>query len=84
MTVPDQPSSSEALFTVLSSRIQLLPLARKKLVYFVRRGSDVDGQAASEKLRVAFPCSKTGRSCIIPLTMKWSDHITVDPQIRYD
>ena len=35
MTVPDQPSSSEALFTVLSLRIQLLPLARKKLFHFV-------------------------------------------------
>jgi len=37
MPVPDQPSSSEALFTVLSLCIQLLPIVRKKHVYFVSR-----------------------------------------------
>ena len=38
----------------------------------------------SEKLRISFFCSKTGRSCIIPPTMKRADTIRVDPQVCYD
>ncbi len=66
------------------NHIQRLALFSSVLRDDVGPDSDVDGQAASEKLRVAFSCSKTGRSCIMPLTMKWPDHITVDPQVRYD
>jgi len=36
-----------------------------------------------EKARVIFSCSKTDRSCIIPLAMKRADNITIDPQVCY-
>ena len=38
----------------------------------------------AKKWESFFFCSKTDRSCIIPLAMKRADNITVDPQVCYD